>query len=147
MAPVKPEAPLTEVEARDLAAEFRARFRDRDTFDAAWHSLFELKTAITPSLARRFLHEEFIKYRARMAGLTDTPTDLTSVPPSPRDARTYRCPGCDRHLGEWTREGHAETCPHFGCYELEVRATIAIASRKAAAALRKEPHADASPHA
>ena len=138
MVPVRPEAPLTESEAHELAAEFRGRFRDRDTFDAAWRSLFELRAAITPSLARRFLQEEFIKYRARMAGLTDLPTDLTSVPArSARDPRTYRCPGCERDLDEWARDGHAESCPHHGCYELEVRARLGIASRKAAAAVRK----------
>lgn len=112
---------MTELEARDLAAEFRARFRDRETFDLAWQRLFELKTAITPSLARRFLQEEFVKYRAHLAGLTDQPSDPRSFPPPVPDSHTYRCPGCERQLGEWTRDGHADDCPHHGCYELEVR--------------------------
>ena len=121
MPPSKPEAPLTEAEARELAAEFRGRFRDRETSDAAWQRLFELKTAITPSLARRFLQEEFVKYRARLAGLTDSSSEPSNWAPPPRDASTYRCPGCERDLPEWTREGHADDCPHHGCYELEVR--------------------------
>jgi hypothetical protein len=132
MPPSKPEAPLTEPEARELAAEFRARFRDRETFDAAWQALFELKTAITPSLARRFLQEEFVKYRARLAGLTDAPSDPRCFPPPQPDTNhIYRCPGCERQLSEWSRAGHADTCPYHDCYELEVRFSHAKAKQDA----------------
>lgn len=131
---------ITEVEAAVIAREYRAEFRNSDAFEHAWSTVFELRTAITPALCRRILGQELLKYRAHLAGLEahdfQPPAAVVSEPQSPRD---YRCPGCDHELGEWERNGHADDCPYVGCYELEVRASRAIAARHAAATHRTTP--------
>jgi hypothetical protein len=139
------ERPMSELEARVLGHEYRLLFRNAEAFEAAWEAVFGLKTSISLSLARRILGEELHKYRARLAGLEAT--DFESPAPAQiadiRPAHRYRCPGCERELGEWQRDGHAAGCPHVGCYELEVRARIAIASRNAAFARSKAASAEA----
>jgi hypothetical protein len=123
------ESPLSESDARQLAWNFREKFKNSEAFEAAWHALFELKTSITLSLARRFMTEELVKYRAHLAGLDDPP-----VPggPPPRQLRpeTYRCPGCDRDLPEWSRQGHADDCRNADCYRLEVRFREGLRKRR-----------------
>jgi hypothetical protein len=125
------DRPLDEAEAQTMAAEFRAKFRNSEAFEQAWNSLFELRAAITVSLARRFLSQELVKFRAHAAGLETRdlapPTEVVDV----QAERFYECPGCHHRLGQWARDGHAWDCPHAGCYELEVRCRIGIARRQA----------------
>lgn len=113
------EAPLAESDARQLAFEYREKFRNSEVFEAAWNALFELKSAITPHLARRFLGEELLKYRAHVAGLQEPPPE--APPPRPGKPATYRCAGCQRQLQQWSRDGHGAGCRNENCYELEVR--------------------------
>jgi hypothetical protein len=126
------EQPLSEVEARLISQDFRRQFRNSDAFEQAWHALFELRSAITPTLARRFLREELVKFRAHTVGLEvrDFEPPATVVPQPPE--RDFECPECHCQMGEWDRSGHAAECPHTGCYALEVRARIGIARRNAA---------------
>jgi hypothetical protein len=121
------EAALAEGDARQIAWVFRQKFRNSEAFETAWHALFELRTAVTPSLARRFLGEELLKYRAHLAGLEEPPDE---TPPTPIGPETYTCPGCERALPVWGRDGHAEGCRHFACYALEVRFREAKARQK-----------------
>jgi hypothetical protein len=112
--------PLTESDARQISWAFRQKFRNTEVFEAAWERLFALQSAITADLARRFLTEELLKYRAHAAGLELPPSE--PAPPSAIHApRLYECPGCHRQLEQWSRDGHADDCPHIHCYELEVR--------------------------
>ena len=116
------ESVLSESDARQIAWEFREKFRNSEAFESAWHALFELRSAVTLSLARRFMQEELVKYRAHLAGLEVPPvTTPTPTPLRPGQGETYRCPGCDRQLPEWSRAGHAHDCRNVDCYGLEVR--------------------------
>jgi hypothetical protein len=131
------DRPMSELEASVLAHEYRLLFRNSEAFEAAWDAVFGLKTSISLTLARRILGEELHKHRARLAGLEARDFEPSSAVADARPTHQYRCPGCARELGEWQRDGHAPECPHVGCYELEVRSRIAIASRNAAFARRK----------
>jgi hypothetical protein len=140
------DRPMTELEAKLVASEYRAEFRNSDAFEHAWSIVFDLRTPATLALCRRILGQELLKYRAHLAGLEardfQAPTAADSAPRSERD---YRCPGCSREIGEWDRSGHAEDCPYAGSYELEVRCSRAIAARNAAHAQRHTEPADATP--
>jgi hypothetical protein len=136
------ERPMTELEARVLGHEYRLLFRNTEAFEAAWEAVFGLKTSISLALARRILGEELHKFRARLAGLEPTDFEPPASVGETRSTHRYRCPGCERELGEWQRDGHAAACPHVGCYELEVRSRIAIASRNAAFAARRKAAVD-----
>jgi len=114
------ESPLSESDARQMAWDFREKFKNSEAFESAWHALFELKTSITPALARRFMTEELLKYRAHLAGL-DEPPPPGGPPPQQLRSESYRCPGCERDLPEWSRHGHADDCRNANCYRLEVR--------------------------
>jgi hypothetical protein len=134
------DRPMTELEAKLVASEYRAEFANSDAFEHAWATVFELRTAITPALCRRILGQELLKYRAHLAGLeTNDFQPPTAADSAPRSERDYRCPGCQRDLGEWDRSGHAEDCLYVGCYELQVRATRAIAARQVALTHRTTP--------
>ena len=134
------DQPITELQAKLIASEYRAEFRNSDAFEHAWSTVFELRTAITPALCRRILGQELLKYRAHLAGLELHDFSApAAVNPEPQSARDYRCPGCQNDMGEWERNGHAEDCPYAGCYELEVRASRAIAARHAAKITAREP--------
>jgi hypothetical protein len=125
------ESALSESDARQIAWDFRQQFRNSEAFELAWHALFELRTAVTPSLARRFLREELVKYRAHLAGLEEPP--LGGAPPTPLrpgQSETYRCPGCERDLPEWSRQGHAPDCRNADCYGLEVRFREGLRKRR-----------------
>jgi hypothetical protein len=131
------DRPMTELEASVLAHEYRLQFRNAEAFEAAWEAVFGLKTSISLALARRILGEELLKFRARLAGLEAADFKPPTRAADDRPAHRFRCPGCQRDMGEWQRDGHAAECPHVGCYELEVRARIGIASRNAELARRK----------
>ena len=129
------EQAMSEQDARVLAADFRQRFRNAEAFEAAWGALFELKTAITLSLARRFLGEELAKYKARMVGFEEPASATQQSHAESGRSDLYVCPGCDRRLDVWAKGGHAADCRHVGCYELEVRFREAKYQRS----LRGEP--------
>jgi len=123
------EHPLTEADARLLASTFRQEFRNAEAFEHAWNALFELRSAITLNLARRFLREELVKFRAHSAGL-DVP-DFSPAQPvvEVRPDPPFVCPACERRMDPWDRTSHAADCPHAGCYALEVRFRVGIARR------------------
>jgi hypothetical protein len=133
---------MTELEARVLGHEYRLLFRNTEAFEAAWEAVFGLKTSISLTLARRILGEELLKFRARLAGLEAADFEPAANVAGTHPSHRYRCPGCERDMGEWQRDGHTAQCPHVGCYELEVRSRIAIASRNAAFARRKAAPAE-----
>jgi len=143
------DAALGPSDARQIAYEFREKFRNAEAFEAAWNRLFELRTAVTPALARRFLGEDLLKYRAHLAGLEAAdflaPQPDAATPPRP-DA-PFTCPGCQRTMGEWQRDGHATSCAHVGCYALEVKCRIAIERRQAARKRRLEEERRTPPEA
>jgi hypothetical protein len=131
------EKPMGETEARQLAWDYRQKFKNSEAFEAAWEALFELKTSITSSLARRFLSEEFVKYRAHLAGLEEPPP-VTALVQS-RGPETYVCPGCERELPAWGKFEHAKDCVHYGCYEMEIRFREGKRRQAAARQLASEP--------
>lgn len=139
------EQPLAEADARLIAWDFRQKFKNSDAFEAAWHALFELRSAITPSLARRFMGEELLKYRAHLVGLEEPPTAPTPLRPNALSPDSYQCPGCERRLPSWVRDGHADDCRHANCYELEVRFREGKRHQAAKRAVTLPPAPDSPP--
>ena len=98
---------LSESDARQIAYEFREKFKNAEAFELAWNRLFELRAAITPSLSRRFLQQEYVKFRAHTAG-------FSVVREVPRDefvpVRPLECPLCGEQFEgqyiEHTSEKH-----------------------------------------
>jgi len=138
------ERNMTELEARQVAADFRSKFRNSEAFEAAWATVFSLKTTISQTLARRILSEELQKFRARNAGMdvADFQPPAAVATPYPPEGQ-YTCPGCQRVLKQWDRHGHASSCEHAGCYQLEVNMRVAVARREAQRTERKSREQDA----